>query len=73
MSSSCVGLLGAIAYECDLDLCRFDVDHAFVQSDLERDIFLGLPEGCGGLSGKIVRLNKSLFGLKKHNILDTVT
>ena len=27
--------------------------------------FSRLPEGCGDLSGKIVRLNKSLYGLKQ--------
>ena len=32
-----------IACECDLDLCHFDVDQAFVQSDLE-DVFLRLPK-----------------------------
>ena len=64
VSSSCVCLLSAIACECDLDLCHFDVDQAFVQSDLE-DVFLRLPKGCGDLSGKVVRLNKSLYGLKQ--------
>ena len=64
VSSSCVRLLCAIACECDLDLCHFDVDQAFVQSDLE-DVFLRLPKGCGDLSGKVVRLNKSLYGLKQ--------
>ena len=58
-------LLSAIACECDLDLCHFDVDQAFVQSDLEEDVFLRLPKGCGDLSGKVVRLNKSLYGLKQ--------
>ena len=65
VSSSCVRLLSAIACECDLDLCHFDVDQAFVQSDLEEDVFLRLPKGCGDLSGKVVRLNKSLYGLKQ--------
>ena len=64
VSSSCVRLLSAIGCECDLDLCHFDVDQSFVQSDLE-DVFLRLPSGCGDLSGKIVRLNKSLYGLKQ--------
>ena len=27
--------------------------------------FLRLPKGCGTLSGKIVRLNKSLYGLNQ--------
>ena len=65
VSSSCVRLLSAIACECDLDLCHFDVDQAFVQSDFEEDVFLRLPKGCGDLSGKVVRLNKSLYGLKQ--------
>ena len=65
VSSSWVRLMSAIACECDLDLCHFDVDQAFVQSDLEEDVFLRLPKGGGDLSGKVVRLNKSLYGLKQ--------
>ena len=65
VSSSCVRLLSAIACECALDLCHFDVDQAFVQSDLEEDVFLRLPKGCGDLSGKVVRPIKSLYGLKQ--------
>ena len=65
VSSSCVRLLSAIACELDLDVCHFDVEQAFVQSKLDEDVFLRLPRGCGRLSGKIVRLNKSLYGLKQ--------
>ena len=65
MSISCVRLLSAIACECDLDLCHFDVDQAFVQSRLDDSVFLRLPKGCGKMSGKVVRLNKSLYGLKQ--------
>ena len=65
VSSSCVRFLSATACECDLDLYHFDVDRAFVQSDLEEDVFLRLPKGCGDLSGKVVRLNKRLYGLKQ--------
>ena len=65
VSSSCVRLLSAIACEGDLDLCHFDVDQAFVQSGLEEDVLLRLPKGWNDLSGKVVRLNKSLYGLKQ--------
>ena len=65
VSSSCVRLPSAIACEYDLDLCHFDVDQAFVQSDLEKDVFLRLPKRCGDLSGNVVWLNKSLYGLKQ--------
>ena len=58
-------LLSAIACELDLDVCHFDVEQAFVQSKLDEDVFLRLPRGCGRLSGKVVRLNKSLYGLKQ--------
>ena len=58
-------LLSAIACECDLDLCHFDVDRAFAQSRLEDNVFLRLPKGCGKMSGKVTRLNKSLYGLKQ--------
>ena len=65
VSSSCVRLLSAIACHLDRDVCHFDVEQAFVQSKLDEDVFLRLPEGCGSLSGKIVRLNRSLYGLKQ--------
>ena len=57
-------LLSAIACELDLDVCHLVAEQAFVQSKLDEDVFLRLPKGCGRLSGKIVRLNESLYGLK---------
>ena len=66
VSSSCMRLLSAISCECDLDLCHFNVDQAFVQSDLEEDVFLRLPKGCDDLSGKVVWLkNFFMDGLKQ--------
>ena len=58
-------LLSAIACKLDLDVCHFDVEQAFVQSKLDKDVFLRLSKACGSLSGKTVRLNKSLYGLKQ--------
>ena len=46
-------------------MCHFDVEQAFVQSKLDEDVFMRLPRGCDRLSGNVVRLNKSLYGLKK--------
>ena len=37
----------------------------FVQSELDHEVFMKLPPGCGSMSGKVVRLNKSLYGLKQ--------
>ena len=58
-------LLSAIACELDLNVRHFDVEQAFVQSKLDEDVFLRLPKGCGSLFDTIVRLNKSLYGLKQ--------
>ena len=46
-------------------MCHFDVEQAFVQSKLDEDVFLRLPRGCGRLSGRVMRLHKSLYGLKQ--------
>ena len=60
-----IRLLAALACELDLDLCHFDAEQAFVQSDLDEVVYIRLPPGCGALSGKVVRLRRSLYGLKQ--------
>ena len=60
-----IRLLAALACELDLDLCHFDAEHAFVQSDLDEVVYIRLPPVCGALSGKVVRLRRSLYGLKQ--------
>ncbi|CAM9903911.1 unnamed protein product [Pylaiella littoralis] len=65
VSVSCVRMLAALACELNLDLCHFDVEQAFVRSELEEDVYMRLPKGCGALSGMIVKLNKSLYGLRQ--------
>lgn len=64
-SVTSIRLLAAIACELGWDLCHFDAEQAFVQSKLDEVVFVRLPPGCGVLSGKIVRLRKSLYGLRQ--------
>ena len=64
VATSSVRLLVTFANEYDLELCHFHVDQAFVRADL-KDVFMILLEGCGALSGKIVKLNKSVYGLRQ--------
>ena len=42
---SSVRLLAALACEQNLDLCHFDTEEAFVQSELDEDVFMRLPQG----------------------------
>lgn len=55
-------LSAVVARESDLDVCHFDVEQAFFQSNLDEDVFMKVPQGCGKLSGKNIALNKSLYG-----------
>ena len=54
-----------MACKLDWDLRHLDVDQAFIQAELDTEIFLRLPRGCGEMSGKVVLLNKALYGLKQ--------
>ena len=58
-------LIAAMACKLDCDLRHLDVDQAFIQADLDTEIFLRLPRGCGEISGKVVLLNKALYRLKQ--------
>ena len=62
--SSC-WLLTAKACELDLGPHHFDIEQVFEQSDLEENVFMRLPRGRGNLSGNVLRLNKSIYGLKQ--------
>ena len=64
-SVTSIRLLAALACELDLDLCHFDAEQAFVQSDLNEVVYIRLPPGCGALSGKVVRFHRNLYGLKR--------
>ncbi|CAB1109913.1 unnamed protein product [Ectocarpus sp. CCAP 1310/34] len=64
-SITSIRLLAAIACVLDWDLCHFDAEQAFVQSELDEVVFIRLHPGCGALSGKVVRLRRSLYGLKQ--------
>ncbi|CAB1098397.1 unnamed protein product [Ectocarpus sp. CCAP 1310/34] len=58
-------MLAALACELNLDLCHFDIEQAFVRSELEEDVYMRLPQGCGAPSGMIVKLGKGLYGLRQ--------
>ena len=58
-------LVAAMACKLNWDLWHSDFDQAFLQSELDTEMFLRLPSGCGRLSGKVVRLKKGLYGLKQ--------
>ena len=68
-AAPCIRLMAAIACELQLDLSLFDVQQAFVQAELKLVVFMRMPQGYGTLSGRVVCLNRSLYGLKQASRL----
>ena len=64
-NAASIRLIVALACKFDWELLHLDIEQAFVQSELDHEVFMKLPQGCGSMSGKIVRLNKSLYGLRQ--------
>ena len=62
-----IRLLAAIACAFGWDLCHFDAEQAFIQSKLDEVVFIHLPPGCGELSSKVVKLGRSLYGLRQSS------
>jgi transposase InsO family protein len=57
-------LLAKVAVE-DLELHQFDVKTAFLNGELEEEIYMKPPEGLQVSPGKVCRLVKSLYGLRQ--------
>jgi len=56
----------ALAAQQDLCIFQFDVKTAFLNGDLNEEIYLEIPEGVIATStNKVCRLHKSLYGLKQ--------
>ena len=64
-AASSVKLLVAVAVENDWELRQLDVKQAFIKANLGFYVFIKLPDGCGDKSSRVVKLNKSVYGLKQ--------
>jgi len=59
-------IIMALAAVEDLELCSVDITSAFINGDLDEEIYMKQPEGFHiGFSTKVCRLHKSLYGLKQ--------
>lgn len=61
-------ILAIVAY-MDLELFQMDVKTAFLNGDLDEEIYMDQPEGfkVKGLERKVCKLNKSIYGLKQSS------
>ena len=55
----------AIAANCDLKVHQIDIDTAFLNGELNEEIFIEFPSGCNDFkTNQVCKLKKSLYGLK---------
>ena len=59
----------AVANELKCKVYRLDIAQAFTKADLDCVVYRKLPGGCGELSGKFVRLENDLYGLRQSGLL----
>lgn len=62
---SSIRMILSVAAAEKLFLKQFDVKTAFLYGELADEIYMVQPKGYDDLSGKVCRLNKSLYGLKQ--------
>eukprot|EP00961_Rhodomonas_salina_P114358 1538828-Rhodomonas_salina.1 len=60
-----VCLIIAIATQLGWQLFQFDIQGAFLCTDIDHDIYLKLPPGYEPPQGKSAKLRKSLYGLRQ--------
>ena len=60
-----IRIMCALAVRLKLYFHHLDVDTAFLNGPLEEEIYMRIPEGSGEYTGKLVRLRRSLYGLKQ--------
>ena len=54
-----------LAVAFDLDLTQYDISNAFLNGDLEEEIYMEYPPGYPGKEGTCLKLLKGLYGLKQ--------
>lgn len=61
-------ILMAIAARFDLELLQYDAVNAFVNADLDEDVYMRMPPGYRK-AGNVLHIKKALFGLRKSPLL----
>lgn len=60
-----IRIILSIAAKYNLEIQQFDVKTAFLNGFLEEDIFIEFPKGVSVKNDFVLKLNKSLYGLKQ--------
>ena len=58
----------ALAAAFDLEIMQIDAVNAFINADIDEDVYVPMPQGymdIEGKQGKVLKLRKALYGLRK--------
>ncbi len=53
-------------------LHQMDIDTAFLNAPLTEEIYMLPPEGYPDADGYVLKLKKSLYGLKQSHVISTI-
>eukprot|EP00963_Diacronema_lutheri_P013672 scaffold2671_cov455-Pavlova_lutheri.AAC.2 len=81
VSKTGLRLFLAVVNQLDLHLHQLDVETAFLNAELEEEVYLRIPNGLAAKdeSAQVLKLNRSLYGLKQaprawnHELTKTLT
>lgn len=67
VKNSSVRVLMAMAVKCGFKVQQIDIKNAYINSELEEDVYMKQPEGFEQMKGDdvVLKLKKSLYGLKQ--------
>ena len=68
LATTSLRVLLALIAKFDLETIQLDAVNAFVHADLDETVFIKMPPGYGE-QGKVLRLNKALYGLRRSPLL----
>lgn len=63
--SATVRTMLALAGKLNWSIYQYDVDTAFLNGDIDKDIYMKCPKGFGFPENSVLKLQKSLYGLKQ--------
>ena len=63
-SAVSVTIAVAVANEKGWLLWHLDVKQAFIQAQLDEDVYLRFPAGCGDMSSEVILLQRAVYGLR---------
>lgn len=60
-----IRILLAVAVKRKMKICQMDAVSAFLQGDLDEEIYMSQPEGFEDGTNRVCKLNKAIYGLKQ--------